>query len=1130
MKSLSDPFLRSKRDASALVVTLAFLVLLSVAVLAYFSQASLNRKISFASAGQARAETIAMTAMDIIQGDLVAEILSGSSTNTMAGITIFAPTANGGMVPFRMANFAELTPLLKWSAGGSNLWAGSAYASSGPVRAATGNSTTNLSANGRYISLGQWSKPSFGTNYPAAAIPDWVLVTRGGPMQNAQAAASKLPELALSAASNTNYVIGRFAYAIYDVGGLIDVAAAGYPSGMSSEEVSRKGTLGYADLGKLGFSTNEIAELVSWRNAGSMTDYSGYLAGFARKNGFLRAAPGDQAFVGRQDLIQFWTSKFGANTNALRYLTTFSRENNAPSWGPRKNATDLGGNNNGVNIAVNPGQTVANAYAYGDRANDAAFTVRFFPRVRVKSAFLRQNGKMAVPGEPLVQSRFDLSRLSWIRHDGALPTGVTAADIHAAFGLTRNSNGSWTYNHGAADRILTLEEVASANREPDFFELLQATILPGSLGLLSGNPQNQGDAAQGGELYRRLANVGTSSLFNGAPSVRTDQDGQLVHGQEKYQIIQIGTNLIDQADADGFPTESILNGEHFYGVENLPYINALGDTALRPPPGGAIAPNDYQAYVHRWMTVALWNPHQNAQIPPTQSPQNIRVIVRSGEVYPFIAGTPKGQAPDPSNPAFVEGRVFSPATPGWLALSIIDYPNRFSEPTTLTYDRSQSSEPKGRLRTSMGWERAGIYMGWSYSPENTNKVAASAGLPTSVKNKDLPVDTNARAAILKFTAPLTVELQYEDGGVWRTYQEIRGLIYGREGRGDPFMEWNDPAWSTCVTRDTGTSEANKTYGPIAQDTESWAVSLLDPRATRLNMPSRRGRKLDQTFSVATTIDTAAPAGPRFPKDPKIWAHWVNNASTATSYYTDGDGVMRKGDAGGWSGADPLPAATQAQRPLMLDRPFRSAGELGVVFRDVPWKTLDFNSTNSADAGLVDVFAVGPETALASSTIPEIEAGRVNLNSASAPVLKALISGVGRNYRLSDPTRIDNTVSSDAEIEALANDIVATLQANGPLINMADLTAVFPQTTSVTTRFPGNKFQREALVRSLAGVSGVRTWNLMIDVIAQSGRFSANPTTLNDFIVEGEKRYWLHVAIDRFTGKVIDHQLEPVFEW
>jgi hypothetical protein len=32
-----------------------------------------------------------------------------------------------------------------------------------------------------------------------------------------------------------------------------------------------------------------------------------------------------------------------------------------------------------------------------------------------------------------------------------------------------------------------------------------------------------------------------------------------------------------------------------------------------------------------------------------------------------------------------------------------------------------------------------------------------------------------------------------------------------------------------------------------------------------------------------------------------------------------------------------------------------------------------------------------------------------------------------------------------------------------------------------------------------------------------------------FLVEREQRYWVHVAIDRFTGQVIDKQIEVVNE-
>ena len=33
----------------------------------------------------------------------------------------------------------------------------------------------------------------------------------------------------------------------------------------------------------------------------------------------------------------------------------------------------------------------------------------------------------------------------------------------------------------------------------------------------------------------------------------------------------------------------------------------------------------------------------------------------------------------------------------------------------------------------------------------------------------------------------------------------------------------------------------------------------------------------------------------------------------------------------------------------------------------------------------------------------------------------------------------------------------------------------------------------------------------------------------NFVVEGEKHYWLHIAIDRFDGTIVDQQLEAVTE-
>ena len=74
--------------------------------------------------------------------------------------------------------------------------------------------------------------------------------------------------------------------------------------------------------------------------------------------------------------------------------------------------------------------------------------------------------------------------------------------------------------------------------------------------------------------------------------------------------------------------------------------------------------------------------------------------------------------------------------------------------------------------------------------------------------------------------------------------------------------------------------------------------------------------------------------------------------------------------------------------------------------------------------------------------------------------------------------------------------------------------------------------KNTIARALAEVGQTRTWNLMIDVIAQTGQYPPGTPDLTDpskFIVQGEKRYWLHIALDRDNGTVLGTQLEQVAE-
>src|SRR5205823_3230875 len=72
--------------------------------------------------------------------------------------------------------------------------------------------------------------------------PDWVFVTNNGPTVITQPSSS---------------VVGRYAYAVYDEGGLLDMNVAGYPTGTTTIQSGRKGSIAFADLSALPYPINK---------------------------------------------------------------------------------------------------------------------------------------------------------------------------------------------------------------------------------------------------------------------------------------------------------------------------------------------------------------------------------------------------------------------------------------------------------------------------------------------------------------------------------------------------------------------------------------------------------------------------------------------------------------------------------------------------------------------------------------------------------------------------------------------------------------------------------------------------------------------------------------------------------
>jgi len=362
-----------RQCASALIIVLAFVVLLTGLVVAYFSRATTDRQLSSASFNNTASDLLARSALDIAVSDFKQEIANA--------IAAGPPTATN-MVPARSGNVATIPNLIRRSRTGDTLAI--------PSRASNVNSTL-ASVNGRSVTVPRWNShylmsSSQQGNFTA---PDWVLMMRNGPAVDpfGTSLGSGATALYNPIATNTNYVVGRYAYAVYDEGGLLDMNMAGYPypngtgATPSVTDIGRKGIITFADLmGVSGTPTimSDIAVnyFVLFRNyattdssktfANTPINFSSlcsnlpgkgfinyYLGGndlpactvspqtgttqdFGQVNRISSVASGavrtDQNFISRQELIKFRSSSANiASTDTLQYLGTFSREQNKPS-------------------------------------------------------------------------------------------------------------------------------------------------------------------------------------------------------------------------------------------------------------------------------------------------------------------------------------------------------------------------------------------------------------------------------------------------------------------------------------------------------------------------------------------------------------------------------------------------------------------------------------------------------------------------------------------------------------------------------------------------------------------------------------------------------------------------------
>jgi hypothetical protein len=1257
------PSTRRDSRGAALIIVLAFVVLLTILVVAYFSRTITERQLSNSSVNQAMADEIARSALDIVTSNLKAEItgtgsvqVSGSTANS---VTFYVPVAGSDAVPMRNGNppiAAGVDPIPNLVRISTTL----PIQGPGVDQLASGVSSTVPSANGRSISPSRWNKhyliprdPAIygGANasligtqpIPQFTAPMWIMLTNSGPTQ---------------IASPSTAVTGRYAYAVYDEGGLLDLNVAGYPSTAPSDLSSRKYGLAYADLKQIGLTGSDIDNIVGWRNyntaqaqsafpqytfSGTIGAYSYDQAIVSNTTGFLTisgtpsaGAATDQAFVSRQELLQL-RNTLGFSQDALQYLGTFSRETNAPTFF-YPDSTTTGTAGLAANDPVTNGTNVD------------------ILKYRMATSGSAPDGFSWNAGDPAVPRRFSLDRLVLLTST-ATNTSTTSA-IYKYFGLYRTSGtGAWIYcgSDGPttdAGAISTLDNVAANGREPNFFELLKAAIHRDSIGV----------------------STGFSHATNSDQTRGMVGEADLIDELDDLQIFRIGANIINQAQPDNFPVtiEYIPTGQtsplYAYGVADLPYINALGIRLVLNSYFGSKPFYDVGALQRDVMdefVPVLWNPHRSLNPSASrQSPAQIQFYMtgetsyqlNGGYVVPPVNGS-QGSVSDPYNDninytSSTDSHRLNQMGLGAFTLSgssvnngsiIIDttkYPlSNFDQPAFLNY----SAGSNGITATGPYQPLLGATNGQVYGLILSNHVvgAGRQGMHTLAHN-DFPSAAVAPGGTPQFDgyysgsignnphgthhtlyfgvngAGVNAVLRYldADGIHWHVYNAMASNEADPNGYVNPFYDAfgidyagksaagglpigmldtehflaylqvgitgaalysGDPNWTTPnpTQMPPGTSFNGNIYDIVGlQDHANdnlYGILKADPRTGRFGLGGDGplvniadyvhdpglNTTIGSTYYYNTLTRGAAMSGSGYgflwanlnaPSGvqhittdtgassaaynvlPGMWSQNSTKNGVGTYYYDYGpsgnqSGKVRPGDDY-WTGASGTNNIYQAvdARPIILNRPFRSVGELGYVYRDMPFKSLDFASTVSADAALIDYFCVGTsQTAMV--------AGKVDINTRQQPVLNAIISGAIRQEISVSPSV---TISS-TDASAIATNLITAINTH-TLLNKAGLVGALSQTTSTifdsgatNSSYPSIKTQREAPVRALADVANTRTWNLMIDIIAQTGQYSVGAKGLDQFTVTGERRYWLHIAIDRYTGAVIDQVLEPVYE-
>jgi hypothetical protein len=1175
----------------ALVLTLTLVTLVTICILAFMGLVRWDRQSASLTSATARVESFGRSVGNVIMVDLLAEIRDGSENLGTAAKVSYYTRAGANALPQRVLARSDMAAdpvfanLYKQSVPTEFYKFEGTPELKGYKRASTVG-TWEPSRNQRVLSAERWNQPRLltGTGFTSTEqLPRWIYFT-----QQAETDPAKLNPTAWSTdlddSQHTSFVIGRAAYNVYEIAGCLDANVAGglpavaKPKLLASLAGSRPAQLtGFTDPDKL----------LNWRNAVTGADgtaFTQYATIDGLKAGFLDKKPGDRRFISRQDLISYALENpaRGFDETALPYLTHFSRGLDRPSRPADTDGTLLGGyparpakiNAPPLTARVAEDVTLKDGTKL---SKDDPIAFRRFPLRRL--ALLERNSTSAKNDDQPIYRHFGLSRSNagspWVYSHGADNRILTLEEValqkrepdffemlQAAINAGSLGGSGGPYDTGLNPKYVADTESLDENVYRQILKIgaclidqydeddypTEITIKDASgVATSSFGVENLPYLNEFGPVYYRPAELPRTKL----------------RGYLQVEVWNPHQNAVN-ADPDLKLRVAVTKGKANLRLGNVSFSTGSGQDRFDALYNGPVA--------------AAYGVSKPTSGSPAATTANLRQ---------FMADYPDLVFKTASSTAGEGGITFSPEAPG--VLEFTNAP-QLQEPFTLTAPNdpaavAQEGYPPFAYGATAGGSTSTTSIVDEETPESlklqtrlplpppkaetfdskTRVTFAGIMLAESTKPDDrvdgipdqasfgVPAAGCWDVAVFDIAAAgaLTVELQIKTPeGNWMPYQRFQNIralnTSNRSGLwGDVSQGLNGGEWaSVSFIRPVGQPKPNVDATPRLKLFVGYNSAIaIDPRTARFTWLLRDSYGPGSNGNFGTSTNTRIVGNGEdwmtstvSPKAFYQLASNIPNHPSGLQYYKDPDGVVRRGDG---EERPEVPADQQSNpiysgyrttvpytekrgkmedRPVLLNRPFQSVAEMGYAFRDLPWKSLDFWTKDSGDGCLLDYFCI-EETALDGNRRP-LRAGVINPNTASAPVLKAVIEKTVRK-------ELANTELTDAEVQAIADSIRASAKAQ-PLASIADLPSLADGAT-----FPGSgtpilrKTEKEAFLRALAPVSEVNVWNVMIDVVAQTGRFAPNSQDLKQFVVQGEARYWIFAAIDRTTGEIVDTQYELV---